>query len=162
MVRGGLMLGLMEYVSPISPASRVWLGLPAGEAALILALQPADSRRRERLIRHTAAAEATLCLRCGGDGREEEKTLFGDSQAILNVARVISEKHFSADMPFCSGIFSYYIHKDGHMGYIWSSVHTWMSQSASSGSNTYQIFMCKTNEGQCLWKKLNENINNKK
>ena len=57
MVRGGL----MEYVSPISPASRVWLGLPATEAALILAPRPADSRHREQLIRHTAA-EATLCL----------------------------------------------------------------------------------------------------
>lgn len=28
MVGGGLMLGLMVYVSPISPASWVWLGLP--------------------------------------------------------------------------------------------------------------------------------------
>lgn len=35
------------------------MGLPAGEAALILALRPADSRHSERLIRH-AAAEATL------------------------------------------------------------------------------------------------------
>lgn len=146
MVRGGLMLGLMEYVSPISPASRVWLGLPAGEAALILALQPADSRHRERLIRHTAAAEATLCLRSGGDGREEEKTLSRDSQATLDAARVIGEKHFSVHMPSSSSIFFFCcIHKDGHTGYVWLFLHTLMSQSASSGSNTYQIFM---------WRKL--------
>lgn len=58
MVRGGLMPGLMEYVSPISPASRVWLGLPAGEAALIFAPQPADSQHREQLIRHTQTGPA--------------------------------------------------------------------------------------------------------
>lgn len=50
------MPGLMEYVSPISPASRVWLGLPAREAALILAPHPADSGlHSEQLIRHGAA-----------------------------------------------------------------------------------------------------------
>lgn len=57
-VSGGLMPGLMEYVSPISPASRVWLGLPAREAALILAPRPADSRHSELLIRHGTAEAA--------------------------------------------------------------------------------------------------------
>lgn len=71
--RGGLMPGLMEYVSPISRASRVWLGLPAREAALILALHPADSQHSEQLIRH-GAAEAVQD-RCRDENRRFESPM---------------------------------------------------------------------------------------
>lgn len=71
--RGGLMPGLMEYVSPISPASRVWLGLPAREAALILALHPADSQHSEQLIRHGAAEAAQD--RCRDEDRRFESPM---------------------------------------------------------------------------------------
>lgn len=79
-VSGGLMPGLMEYVSPIRPASRVWLGLPAREAALILAPHPADSQlHSEQLIRHGAAEAAWD--RCGDEewrfqsGQQEKRFL---------------------------------------------------------------------------------------
>lgn len=78
-VSGGLMPGLMEYVSPISPASRVWLGLPATEAALILAPHPADSElHSEQLIRHGAAEAAQD--RC----RDEERRFQSPTQPARN------------------------------------------------------------------------------
>lgn len=78
-VSGGLMPGLMEYVSPISPASRVWLGLPAREAALILAPHPADSELHcEQLIRHGAAEAAQD--RC----RDEERRFQSPTQPARN------------------------------------------------------------------------------
>lgn len=74
-VSSGLMPGLMEYVSPINPFSRVWLGLPAREAALILAPHPADSElHSEQLIRHGAVQAAQD--RC----RDEERRFESPTQ----------------------------------------------------------------------------------
>lgn len=94
-VSGGLMPGLMEYVSPISPASRVWLGLPAREAALILAPHPADSELHcEQLIRHRAAEAAQD--RC----RDEERRF----QSLMQLEWPVKNAFFSSlleDWYFC-------------------------------------------------------------